>query len=84
MQQIRQHWSVENNLHWCLDVAFNEDKSRVKNKNAAANLAAIRRFALGLIKNANYSKHSVKTQRLKAAWDDQFLEQLFQYFQRTY
>lgn len=84
MQQIRQHWSVENNLHWSLDVAFNEDKSRLKNKNAAANLAAIRRFALALIKNAKCSKHSVKTQRLKAAWDDQFLEQLFQYFQRTY
>lgn len=80
LASIRKHWTVENNLHWCLDVAFNEDKSRLKNKQAAANFAAIRRFSLGLIKNAKISKHSIKTQRLKAAWNNEFLEQLFQIF----
>lgn len=80
MQSIRKHWTVENNLHWSLDVAFNEDKSRVKDKNAAANLAAIRRFGLAVFKNAKISKHSIKTQRLQAAWNDKFLNDLFQFF----
>lgn len=83
MSSIRKHWSVENNLHWSLDVAFNEDRSRVKDKNAAANFAAMRRFALGIIKNARISQHSVKTQRLQAAWNDQFLDQLFHFFSKN-
>jgi predicted transposase YbfD/YdcC len=73
---IRRHWSIENNLHWSLDVAFNEDKVRIKNKNAANALSAMRRFALAIIKNVKISKHSVKTQRLMAAWDDSFLGKL--------
>jgi predicted transposase YbfD/YdcC len=75
---IRKHWTVENNLHWSLDVAFNEDKARVKDKSAANALSAMRRFALAVVKNVKISKNSVKTQRLMAAWDDSFLVKLLQ------
>lgn len=80
---IRKHWTVENELHWSLDVAFNEDKCKIKDKNAAANFAATRRFALGLLKNAKLSKVGIKNQRLQAAWDDNFLEKLFLFFQQN-
>ena len=69
MSAIRRHWSVENNLHWHLDVAFNEDKLRLKEKNAALCMAVLRRFALGLIKKTE-SKQSIKTQRLAFGWND--------------
>ena len=77
---IRKHWTVENELHWSLDVAFNEDKCRIKHKQAAANFAAIRRFALALLKNAKISKLGIKNQRLQAAWNDDFLEKIFAFF----
>jgi predicted transposase YbfD/YdcC len=69
---IRRHWSIENNLHWSLDVAFNEDKLRLKEKNAALCMAVLRRFALALIKKSD-SKESIKAQRLAMAWNDQDL-----------
>jgi len=82
-QAIRKHWTVENELHWSLDVSFNEDRCRIKDKNAAANFAAVRRFALALLKNAKVSKLGIKNQRLQAAWDDQFLEKIFLFFQKN-
>lgn len=81
---IRKHWTVENELHWSLDVAFNEDRCRVKHKQAAANLAATRRFSLGLLKNAKVSKLGMKNQRLQAAWDDNFLEKIFNFFSSAF
>ena len=77
---VRKHWSIENQLHWSLDVAFNEDKCRIKNKQAAANLAATRRFALALLKNAKISKLGIKNQRLQAGWNDNFLKKIFDFF----
>lgn len=77
---VRKHWTVENELHWSLDIAFNEDRCRIKHKQAAANFAAIRRFALALLKNAKISKLGIKNQRLQAAWDDRFLEKVFNFF----
>ena len=56
--------------------------NKIKDKNAAANFAATRRFALGLLKNAKLSKVGIKNQRLQAAWDDNFLEKLFLFFQQ--
>jgi predicted transposase YbfD/YdcC len=73
---IRRHWSVENELHWHLDVAFNEDKLRLREKNAALCLAVIRRFVLSLIKQLQ-SKESVKAQRLAFAWNENELDKLF-------
>lgn len=72
LDAIRRHWSIENNLHWSLDVAFNEDKLRLKEKNAALCMAVLRRFALALIKKSD-SKESIKAQRLAMAWNDQDL-----------
>jgi len=83
-QAVRKHWTVENNLHWCLDVAFNEDKCRIRHKQAAANFAAIRRFALALLKNAKMSKLGLKNQRLQAAWSDDFLAKIFDFFLNVY
>lgn len=74
---IRKHWTVENNRHWSLDVSFYEDQSKVRNKNAANALSALRRFCLALLKNAKISKNSIKGQRLQATWNNQFLLNLF-------
>ena len=72
MKAIRRHWTVENNLHWHLDVAFNEDKLRLKEKNATLCMAVLRRFSLALIKKSK-SKESIKAQRLAMGWNDQDL-----------
>ena len=73
---IRRHWTVENNLHWHLDVAFNEDKLRLREKNAALCLAVLRRFVLTLLKKSK-SNESIKAQRLALAWDENDLLNLF-------
>jgi len=70
---IRAHWAVENNLHWVLDMAFDEDSSRTRQGFSASNLAVIRHIALNLIKNEKSSKVGVKTKRLKAGWNDDYL-----------
>jgi predicted transposase YbfD/YdcC len=69
---VRSHWSVENNLHWSLDVSFNEDKSRVRKDNAAENFATLRRLALTLLKETK-SKVGIAIRRLRAGWDNDFL-----------
>ena len=72
----RGHWGVES-MHWLLDVEFKDDLSRYRTGHGAKNMAAVRRFALGLVR-ANKSKGSVKTRRKKASWDLDFLLQLLQ------
>lgn len=74
MDAIRTHWSIENNLHWQLDVTFNEDSQR-KKKNAARNFSLISKIALAQLKNNPY-KASLKLKRKKAGWDIGFLEEL--------
>lgn len=73
---IRQHWGVENKLHWSLDMIFNEDRQRKRAKNAADNFSYIRKIGLNLLKK-DTSKGSLVTKRLKAGWDDKFLMSLF-------
>lgn len=51
LERSRQHWSIENNLHWVLDAQFNEDDSFIRKNNAAENMAAVRKMALNIIKN---------------------------------
>ena len=70
---IRAHWAIENNLHWVLDVAFDEDRNRTRKGHSAANLAIIRHIALNLIKKEKTSKVGVKTKRLKAGWNNDYL-----------
>lgn len=72
----RGHWAVENSLHWCLDIAFREDDSRVRAGHAAENLATIRRLALSLIKQDRHRKIGVKASRKRAGWDDEYVKKL--------
>lgn len=70
---IRQHWGIENSLHWTLDVIFNEDHQRKRNGMAAQNFALVQKIALNLLKTENSQKASLKSKRLKAGWDNDFL-----------
>ena len=72
----RSHWGIENELHWVLDVAFNEDQCRVRVGNAAENFAVLRHLALNLLKSVQGTKVGIKTRRLRAACDDEFLTQV--------
>jgi predicted transposase YbfD/YdcC len=72
-EAARDHWGVENGLHWCLDISFREDDSRVRNGHAPENLAIIRRFALSLIKNDPQRKIGVKASRKRAGWSNSYL-----------
>jgi len=71
---VRGHWSVENQLHWVLDVAFREDQCRSRVKNVAENLAVIRRIALNLLKQDKINKIGIQAKRRKAGWDPEYLE----------
>ena len=70
---IRSHWGVENKLHWTLDVAFSEDASRKRNKNAAQNYSILLKIALNLLKNEKTEKQGIAGKRLKAGWNEQYL-----------
>lgn len=72
-EAIRRHWSIENNLHWSLDVAFREDENRTRKGNAAENLAVIRHIALNLLKQESSAKVGIKIKRSKAGWDESYL-----------
>jgi predicted transposase YbfD/YdcC len=73
---IRSHWRVENGLHWVLDVTFREDASRVRERNAARNLALLRKIALNLARADVTLKASLKGKRKYAGWDDTFMAAL--------
>jgi predicted transposase YbfD/YdcC len=73
---IRDHWRVENGLHWVLDVVFREDASRVRDRNAARNLALLRKIALNLARADHSLKASLKGKRKYAGWDDAFMATL--------
>lgn len=70
---VRAHWSIENNLHWVLDQAFDEDDQRTRVGHSAANMAVMRHIALNLLKTEKTAKVGVKTKRLKAGWDNEYL-----------
>jgi predicted transposase YbfD/YdcC len=73
LRSIRQHWQIENCLHWSLDVSFNEDGCRVRNENAALNLSWMRKFALGLLKKDKSFKASIRRKQRKAAASTDYL-----------
>jgi predicted transposase YbfD/YdcC len=70
---IRQHWGIENSLHWVLDVAFREDDSRIRKDNAPQNFAILRHIANNLLQQDKSGKTGIKNKRLKAGWDNQYL-----------
>jgi predicted transposase YbfD/YdcC len=69
-KRIRAHWSIENSLHWSLDVVFAEDQSRIRSRNGAANMTQVRKLALSLLKmeQAQHGKKSVARKRKLAGW----------------
>ena len=75
---MRQHWSIENGRHWILDVTFGEDARRQQDRNGAANLAALRRFAVSLLRQDKSVTRGMKTKRLKCALDPNYLLRVLQ------
>jgi predicted transposase YbfD/YdcC len=71
---VRDHWGIENSLHWVLDVIFNEDASRVRKDHGTENLAMLRRLAVSVLGNDKSFKRSLKGKRKKAARNNQYLE----------
>lgn len=76
---VRGHWSIENSLHWVLDVQCGEDRSRVRAGNAASNLATLRRMALNLLKQEKTKKRGIRGKQLNASWDHAYLLRLLNF-----
>jgi predicted transposase YbfD/YdcC len=72
-EAVRSHWQIENKVHWVLDVAFQEDLSRVRTGYAAENLAVLRHIALNLLHHETSASCGVKAKRLKAGWNQDYL-----------
>jgi predicted transposase YbfD/YdcC len=70
---VRQHWGIENGLHWVLDVAFNEDRMRQRDRNGVENVALLNRLAVSLLRQDKTVKAGVKCKRKAAGWDDNYL-----------
>jgi predicted transposase YbfD/YdcC len=73
-EAVRHHWTIENQLHWSMDVSFREDQNRARLDNAQANLGIFRRVALSLLKNTRGLKGSIHCRRQQAAWNEATLE----------
>lgn len=74
---VRGHWGIENTLHWCLDVTFREDESRVRNRTLADNVAWLKRFAISLLKQVD-DKESIAMRRRMAGWNPAYLFKVLQ------
>jgi predicted transposase YbfD/YdcC len=70
---VRNHWKIENQVHWIMDVCFNEDSCRIRSQNAAENIARLRRVGLMLLKNEKSCKLGIKTKRRKAGYQRDYL-----------
>jgi predicted transposase YbfD/YdcC len=73
LHAVRTHWAIENQLHWVLDVALNEDHSRVRKDHAPENLAVLRHIALNLLKQEKTAKGGIHAKQLQAAWKEEYL-----------
>ena len=77
-EAIRGHWSIENSLHWVLDVAFKEDNSRIRRGNAPANFAVLRHIAVNIISQNKSRKLSVRSKRFLATLDEEYSIELLE------
>jgi predicted transposase YbfD/YdcC len=76
---VRQHWSIENSLHWRLDVVMNEDQDRTRAGNGAHNLAVLRHMAINAMQKEG-SKGSLREKLKRAGWNEDFLSRLLEMF----
>ena len=76
LEAIRQHWGIENSLHWVLDVCFGDDQSRIRKENAPGNIAIIRKCALNILQKIKQERPRVSIKRLRklVGWDNGFLD----------
>ncbi len=70
---VRSHWGIENGLHWVLDIAFQEDHSRMRKDHSQQNFVVLRHMALNLLKQERTAKCGIKARRLKAGWSEDYL-----------
>lgn len=70
---IRQHWGIENQVHWVLDVVFADDQSRLRIDHSAHNMAIIRHIVLNMLRQETSLKTSLRQKRLRAGWDDTYV-----------
>ena len=80
LEVVRAHWSVENDLHWQLDVSFHEDNARIRKDNAPQNIAIIRRMALDILR-AHPDKRSINRKMNMARWSKKYFQELFAHMQ---
>jgi predicted transposase YbfD/YdcC len=73
---VRQHWGVENGLHWVLDVSFDEDACRIRKDKGAQTFSVLRHIALNLLKRESQHKRGIKARRKRAGWDRDYLLQV--------
>ena len=73
LSSVRSHWGIENELHWVLDMAFDEDRCRVRKEHGPENLATLRHIALNLLKQENTCKRGIQGKRLLAGWNPNYL-----------
>ena len=73
---IRSHWSIENNLHWSLDVSFKEDACQTKRLYGPANFSVLRKIAINLVKKENSKKAGITRKRKRAGWSESYLEKI--------
>jgi predicted transposase YbfD/YdcC len=76
MRGVRKHWDIEINLHWSLDVSFNDDLNRSRIGNSQENLSIIKRIALNLLKQDKSTKVGITVKRKKAGWDNEYLKKI--------
>ena len=77
---IRQHWSIENQVHWSLDVTFNEDKSRIRSLNSPQNFALVRRIALNAVNQETTLQRSLRQKIKRAAMNNDYMMQILNCF----
>jgi predicted transposase YbfD/YdcC len=73
---VRDHWGVENALHWVLDVSFHEDACRIRKDRGAQTFSVLRHIALNLLRRENSHKRGIKARRKRAGWDRDYLLQV--------
>jgi predicted transposase YbfD/YdcC len=75
-QAVRQHWGIENALHWVLDVSFAEDACRIRKEKGAQTFAVLRHIAVNLLRREPHHKRGIKARRKRAGWDRDYLVQV--------